>query len=180
MSITMMSISSWRFLQEAVNVSEVANSKYHNLFFILLLNLSGFFSLSEWNFTQMAASFRLYKTDLDILDSHFFFFLFYTTYHSDGEVIIENRVGYRITRLTAILLLLVQYNFNLPPIHHDGRSPAYLAQDLMDGFALVATTPSETSGQIVPCPQWNDPDRWVIDKLDLVCKKLDFVVIKMN
>lgn len=50
----------------------------------------------------------------------------------------------------------------------------------MDGFALVATTPSETSGQIVPCPQWNDPDRWVIDKLDLVYKKLDFAVIKMN
>jgi hypothetical protein len=49
-------MSSCRFLHEAVNVSEVANSKYHNLFFIRLLNLSGFFSRSEWNLTQMAAS----------------------------------------------------------------------------------------------------------------------------
>lgn len=50
-------MSSCRFLQEAVNVSEVANSKYQSLFFIRLLNLSGFFSRSEWNLTQMAASY---------------------------------------------------------------------------------------------------------------------------
>lgn len=47
----------------------------------------------------------------------------------------------------------------------------------MDGFALVATTPSETAGQIVTRPKWNDPDWRVIDKLDLVYKKLDFAVI---
>lgn len=51
-----MSMCSWRFLQEAANVSDVAYSKYHSLFFIRLLNLCGFRSRSKWNFTQMAAS----------------------------------------------------------------------------------------------------------------------------
>ena len=51
-----MSISSCSFLHDAAKVSEVAYSKYQSLFFILLLNFSGFFSRSRWNFTQIAAS----------------------------------------------------------------------------------------------------------------------------
>jgi len=48
--------SSCKFLHEDENCSEVAYSKYHSLFFIRLLNFWGFFSLSWWNFEQMAAS----------------------------------------------------------------------------------------------------------------------------
>lgn len=55
---TSISKNSCKFLHDAANVSDVAYSKYHNLFFILLLNLCGFFSRSRWNFTQMAASYE--------------------------------------------------------------------------------------------------------------------------
>lgn len=55
--LTNISIFSWRFLQEAANVSEVAYSKYQSLFFMRLLNLWGFFSRSKWNLTQIAASY---------------------------------------------------------------------------------------------------------------------------
>ena len=54
--LTTISKSSCRFLQLLLNCSDVAYSKYHNLFFILLLNFWGFFSLSAWNLLQMAAS----------------------------------------------------------------------------------------------------------------------------
>lgn len=54
--ITTISIFSCKFLHDAANVSDVAYSKYHSLFFIRLLNLCGFRSRSKWNFTQMAAS----------------------------------------------------------------------------------------------------------------------------
>lgn len=50
------STNSCRFLQVAEKVSLVAYSKYHSLFFILELNLCGFFSRSKWNLTQIAAS----------------------------------------------------------------------------------------------------------------------------
>lgn len=53
---TTISSFSCRFLHDAANVSDVAYSKYHSLFFIRLLNLCGFFSRSRWNLTQMAAS----------------------------------------------------------------------------------------------------------------------------
>lgn len=55
-NLTTISMCSWRFLHDAAKVSEVAYSKYHNLFFIRLLNLWGFFSRSKWNLTQIAAS----------------------------------------------------------------------------------------------------------------------------
>lgn len=45
--LTTISNDSCKFLQDAENCSEVAYSKYHNLFFIRLLNLSGFFSRSR-------------------------------------------------------------------------------------------------------------------------------------
>jgi len=54
--LTTISMLSWRFLQDAANVSDVAYSKYQSLFFMRLLNLCGFFSRSKWNLTQMAAS----------------------------------------------------------------------------------------------------------------------------
>ena len=54
--LTTMSKSSCKFLQLLLNCSDVAYSKYHNLFFIRLLNFWGFFSRSAWNLLQMAAS----------------------------------------------------------------------------------------------------------------------------
>lgn len=51
------STDSCSFLQVAEKVSDVPNSKYQNLFFILLLNFSGCFSLMMWNLWAMEASF---------------------------------------------------------------------------------------------------------------------------
>ena len=49
---------SWRFLQDAVKVSAVQNSKYQSLFLIRLLNFSGCFSLIVWNLWATWASFE--------------------------------------------------------------------------------------------------------------------------
>ena len=54
--LTISSTSSCKFLQEDENCSDVAYSKYHNLFFIRLLNFCGFFSRSMWNLLHIAAS----------------------------------------------------------------------------------------------------------------------------
>ena len=56
--LTISSTSSCKFLQEDENCSDVAYSKYHNLFFIRLLNFCGFFSRSMWNLLQIAASWK--------------------------------------------------------------------------------------------------------------------------
>lgn len=59
------SISSWRFLQVAKKVSEVANSRYQILFLTRELNFSGCFSLSRWN--RMAIEASLCETWAQIL-----------------------------------------------------------------------------------------------------------------
>ena len=58
-TLTISSMFSCRFLHEDENCSEVAYSKYHILFFMRLLNLFGFFSLSRWNLQQIAASWNV-------------------------------------------------------------------------------------------------------------------------
>lgn len=74
------------------------------------------------------------------------------THHSDGEVIVEDGVGYAIAWLRILVHLLMGDDFDLPSVHHDGRRPADFPQDLVDGFPFVAAAPSEAAGQIVARP----------------------------
>lgn len=60
------------------------------------------------------------------------------------------------------------HHLDLPPIHHDGCRPADFTQDLVDGLAFVASSPSKAARQIVARPQWNDSDGRMIGKLDFV------------
>lgn len=86
--LTSISMDCCRFLHDAKSVSVVANSTYQSLFFILLLNLSGFLLLSLWNLLQIAASCK------HIIVVVVRIVLILITYHTDGKIIIYDVVRY--------------------------------------------------------------------------------------
>ena len=127
--ITIISTVSWRFLQVAWNVSEVPNSKYHNLFFILLLNFSGCRSRIIWNLWHIDASWKrielyifwklrgLIINRINFRGSNYQSINQSITYHTYREIIID----YVTRNLVPFFFftLIWRTKFYLPFVHHD-------------------------------------------------------------
>lgn len=116
--------------QGTKNITNILASKYHILFRIRELNLCGFFSLSKWNFTQIAASYSGSSISINfssiLVNSSWN--LYKRAYNSHGEVVVDNVVGHWISLRLRFRRSNVRKR-DFPTVHHHRIGPLNFLPD---------------------------------------------------